>query len=123
MRLRLPLLLALVSLLALAATPAGAVSGNAVSGSAGAAQYPQSSPGQGGVLGEVQTGGGVQPDRQREAGGDEGAVRVADEVVGASDGGAGLPFTGFVLMALLITGMGLLSAGFLLRRRASSPAA
>jgi len=118
MRLSLPILLAFVALLAVASAPAGAVSGTAGTGSAGAAQYPQSVPAgdEGEILGEQETGGGVQPDRQRQAGGDEGAVGGADEVAAVGDD-AGLPFTGLALIALLITGTALLGAGFLLRRR------
>jgi len=135
MRLVLLLGLAIVAVMAIGAGSAAAISGVAGDGSAGIAQYPPGTTGlgtetlgeQGEVLGEEETGQGVQPDRQTEAGGVREVAGLDDGTPGgegapATDDG-GLPFTGLALIALLLSGTALLVAGFVLRRRAGSPPA
>jgi hypothetical protein len=108
MRSRAAILATLVLGLLLSTSGAGlAISGFADNNQAAVAQY-----GQGNVGGEVlpaverkksRPGASVQPGRQTET-------------VVAAQGGSQLPFTGFAAIPILLLGIGLLSAGLVLRR-------
>ena len=137
---RLALLALLVLLvLSIGTGSASAISGMSGEGSAGIAQYPlgstpntpvtvgqQQTPPteQGDVLEEEETG--VTPDEgqpiptEDEVGG---RVEAQPEQQLAAGGDGGLPFTGLALMAMLLAGTGLLTAGLVLRRRTGVSAA
>jgi hypothetical protein len=106
------LVLALIGVLAWVAPASGA---SRVSGQANAAQAVYNVPApavpERAVAGEEASGGG---DRNR-------AVRDAERGASASPTQiAGLPFTGSSALAVLGLGLGLLTGGLLLRRRAES---
>jgi len=118
---------AMVSLISGAIMVAGssvtlAVSGISGDGSAGTAQYrtPAGSTVPGGgdqeVLGE-QDPGGLDPG---EEAGDNAANAADPERQVASAGDDSLPFTGLVMVPLLVLGSVLLVSGFVLRRRAQA---
>ena len=116
MRSRLAILLMLVLGLTFSTTGAGlAISGFADGGGqAAATQYDDGDDG-GGVLpdsddGDNGGGGGVTPDSD-----DEADVQPARQFESAGTGGS-LPFTGFAAIPVLLLGLGLLSAGLIVRR-------
>jgi hypothetical protein len=112
MRSRLAILLMLVLGLTFSTTGAGlAISGFADGdGQAAATQYDNDDDG-GGVLPDTDEngGGGVAPDT------DEADVQPARQFESAANGGS-LPFTGFAAIPVLLLGLGLLSAGLIVRR-------
>ena len=88
--------------------------GNAAQGQYGGVQGEDEDQGDQGVLGEDESGGGpteqpTQPTRQVEAG-------------AQATGGSQLPFTGFAAIPILLGGVGLLTAGLVLRRRTGDDA-
>ena len=94
--------------------------GNAAQGQYGGVQgedEDQGDQGDQGVLGQDESGGGptensggpTQPTRQVEAG-------------AQATGGEQLPFTGFAAIPILLAGVGLLTAGLVLRRRTGDDA-
>jgi hypothetical protein len=113
MRSRLAILLMLVLGLTFSTTGAGlAISGFADGGGqAAATQYDDGDDG-GGVLpdSDEDGGGGVTPDTD-----DEADVQPARQFEAAGTGGS-LPFTGFAAIPVLLLGLGLLSAGLIVRR-------
>ena len=116
MRSRLAILLMLVLGLTFSTTGAGlAISGFADgNGQAAATQYDNDDDG-GGVLpdsdeGDDNGGGGAAPDTD-----DEADVQPARQFESAANGGS-LPFTGFAAIPVLLLGLGLLSAGLIVRR-------
>jgi hypothetical protein len=113
MRSRLAILLMLVLGLTFSTTGAGlAISGFADGGGqAAATQYDDGDDG-GGVLpdSDEDGGGGVTPDTD-----DEADVQPARQFESAGTGGS-LPFTGFAAIPVLLLGLGLLSAGLIVRR-------
>jgi len=116
MRSRLAILLMLVLGLTFSTTGAGlAISGFADGGGqAAATQYDDGDDG-GGVLpdsddGDNGGGGGVTPDSD-----DEADVQPARQFEASADSGS-LPFTGFAAIPVLLLGLGLLSAGLIVRR-------
>lgn len=116
MRSRLAILLMLVLGLTFSTTGAGlAISGFADGGGqAAATQYDDGDDG-GGVLpdsddGDNGGGGGVTPDSD-----DQADVQPARQFESAGTGGS-LPFTGFAAIPVLLLGLGLLSAGLIVRR-------
>jgi hypothetical protein len=115
MRSRLAILLMLVLGLTFSTTGAGlAISGFADGdGQAAATQYDTDDDG-GGVLPDSDegddNGGGVAPDTS-----DEADVQPARQFESAANGGS-LPFTGFAAIPVLLLGLGLLSAGLIVRR-------
>jgi len=115
MRSRLAILLMLVLGLTFSTTGAGlAISGFADGGGqAAATQYDDGDDG-GGVLPDSDDGdnggGGVTPDSD-----DEADVQPARQFESATSGGS-LPFTGFAAIPVLLLGLGLLSAGLIVRR-------
>lgn len=94
-----------------------AVSGISSDGSAATSQYAtEQAPGQG-VAGETESGG-----QQGNAGGaanGEAAGQVSRQVA-ATGSGSSLPFSGFLAIPLLLTGVGMTAAGFAFRRAARS---
>jgi hypothetical protein len=117
MRSRIAVAMMLVCGFLLSGTGAGlAVSGISGSGSAGEGQYPiESTEGQQGILGEQ---GGSQGTAANQ--GTQGAAQPARQVA-VTGGDSGLPFTGFAAIPLLLVGVGLVGAGFVVRRgRAAS---
>ena len=117
MRSRLAILLMLVLGLTFSTTGAGlAISGFADGdGQAAATQYDNDDDG-GGVLpdsDEGDNGGGVTPDSDTPS--DEADVQPARQFESAGTGGS-LPFTGFAAIPVLLLGLGLLSAGLIVRR-------
>ena len=125
MKSRLVILSMLVLGILLSTTGAGlAVSG--LSGdNASVAQYgattPTASPGGGGVLGDQDTGSGVQPNQgggnAPSGGGGKKSVQPTRQVEAGANTGNNLPFTGFAAIPILLGGIALLSAGLVLRRR------
>jgi hypothetical protein len=118
MRSRIAVAMMLVCGFLLSGTGAGlAVSGISASGSAGEKQYPtENTGGQQGILGEQ--GGGSQGTTANQ--GTQGAAQPARQVA-VTGGDSGLPFTGFAAIPLLLVGVGLVGAGFVVRRgRAAS---
>jgi hypothetical protein len=118
MRSRIAVTMTLVLGLLLSGTGAGlAVSGISGSGSASKAEYPVQ-----GILGE-QAGGGQGQANQGTQGTQavqgaqaaRGAAQAARQVE-VTGGGDELAFTGFVAIPLLLAGVGLIGAGFVLRR-------
>ena len=115
MRSRLAILLMLVLGLTFSTTGAGlAISGFADGdGQAAQTQYDTDDDG-GGVLPDSDDGdnggGGVTPDSD-----DEADVQPARQFESATSGGS-LPFTGFAAIPVLLLGLGLLSAGLIVRR-------
>jgi hypothetical protein len=115
MRSRLAILLMLVLGLTFSTTGAGlAISGFADgNGQAAATQYDNDDDG-GGVLPDSDEGenggGGAAPDTS-----DEADVQPARQFESAANGGS-LPFTGFAAIPVLLLGLGLLSAGLIVRR-------
>jgi hypothetical protein len=109
--------LAITMMLALGILTSGtgvglAVSGGSSSGSAGAAQYPQSTPdtGGGGTLGsEDQAPADQAPADQAPA------AQEANQVVATTSSGS-LPFTGLAAIPILVVGVGLLATGLVVRR-------
>lgn len=90
-----------------------AVSGISASGSAAENQYPAEVVGQqGGEQGE--TGGGGNEANQGTQGTEE-AAQVAQQVAVTGED-SGLAFTGFAAIPLLLVGVGLTTAGLILRR-------
>ena len=117
MRSRLAILLMLVLGLTFSTTGAGlAISGFADGdGQAAATQYDTDDDG-GGVLpdsDEGDNGGGVTPDSDTPSA--EADVQPARQFESAGTGGS-LPFTGFAAIPVLLLGLGLLSAGLIVRR-------
>ena len=92
---------------------------NAAQSQYGGVQGEEDDQGEQGVLGEDESGGGpaptndsggpTQPSRQVEAG-------------AQGTGGEELPFTGFAAIPILLGGVGLLTAGLVLRRRTGDDA-
>jgi hypothetical protein len=85
-----------------------AISGSATGGSAGAAQYPGENSVGGKTQGETLGGGGSAPAR---------ATQPARQV-SANSSSDGLPFTGFLVIPLMLVGAGMLGWGVVLRRSA-----
>jgi hypothetical protein len=121
MRSRIAVTMMLVLGLLLSGTGAGlAVSGISGSGSASQFEYPQEAQG---VQGEQASGGqgqanqGTQGAAQNVQGAEAagGAAQAARQVE-VTGGGDELAFTGFVAIPLLLAGVGLIGAGFVLRR-------
>ena len=132
MKSRLVVLTTLVLGMLLSTAGAGlAVSG--ISGNAAQDQYETPTPtppttGGGGVLGDEDTGSGVQPDDAAGGGpgggegGDEGAGVQPSRQVEAGANDNELPFTGFAAVPILLGGLVLLTAGLALRRRSGQDA-
>jgi hypothetical protein len=110
-----------------------AVSGFASQGSDNAAesQYGPTTngtddEGDQGVLGEEDTGGpaGGEDDNAPAGGGDEGGVQPERQVEAGAQatGGDELPFTGFAAIPILLGGVALLATGLVLRRRSADDA-
>ena len=100
--------LAITMMLALGILTSGtgvglAVSGGSSSGSAGAAQYKQSTP---------DTGGGGTLGSEDQA---PQATQEANQVVATTSSGS-LPFTGLAAIPILFVGVGLLATGLVVRR-------
>jgi hypothetical protein len=119
MKSRLAILTMLVLGMMLSTTGAGlAIQGLSSGDDASVAQYdtPDNSPGD--VLGEQNDSPDAAP------GGDAGTqsddLQPTRQAEVGSDAGDELPFTGFLAIPVLISGMALLSAGLVLRRRTSA---
>jgi hypothetical protein len=93
--------------------------GNAAQGQYGGVQGEEDQGDQG-VLGEEESGGG--PATTENSGG--GPTQPARQVEAGAQGSGGeeLPFTGFAAIPILLGGVGLLTAGLVLRRRTGDDA-
>ena len=94
--------------------------GNAAQGQYGGVQGEEDDQGDQGVLGEEESGGGSAP---TESGGGPTQPTRQVEAGAQSSGGDELPFTGFAAIPILLGGVGLLTAGLVLRRRTGDDAA
>lgn len=118
MRSRLAITAMLIMGFALSTTGVGlAVSGTSGSGSAGNAQYQQTTP--------------TKPpadDQGGDVGGNQGqastptpdTTQAVQQIATTTDDGSQLPFTGLAVIPVLIAGAGLLIAGLVLRRNTKS---
>jgi hypothetical protein len=93
--------------------------GNAAQGQYGGVQGEEDDQG---VLGEEESGGGSAPTENSGGGGPTQPTRQV-EAGAQSSGGDELPFTGFAAIPILLGGVGLLTAGLVLRRRTGDDAA
>jgi hypothetical protein len=93
--------------------------GNAAQGQYGGVQGEEDDQG---VLGEEESGGGSAPTGNSGGGGPTQPTRQV-EAGAQSSGGDELPFTGFAAIPILLGGVGLLTAGLVLRRRTGDDAA
>jgi hypothetical protein len=93
--------------------------GNAAQGQYGGVQGEEDDQG---VLGEEESGGGPAPTENNGGGGATQPTRQV-EAGAQGTGGDELPFTGFAAIPILLGGVGLLTAGLVLRRRTGDDAA
>jgi hypothetical protein len=118
MKSRLVILTMLVLGMLLSTTGAGlAVTG--LSGNAAGDQYAPTPTGNGGVLGDQDTGSGTAPEENNGGGNapnETTNVQPSRQVQAGADNNT-LPFTGFAAIPVLLGGIALLSAGLVLRRR------
>jgi hypothetical protein len=94
--------------------------GNAAQGQYGGVQGEEDQGDQG-VLGEEESGGGPATTENSGGGPTQPARQV--EAGAQATGGDELPFTGFAAIPILLGGVGLLTAGLVLRRRTGDDAA
>lgn len=99
-----------------------AITGSSGSGSASQNQYQNVAPatGEGGETSPANKGGGGPESKSlggEEGGGPEVQAAATEQVAATGDSGS-LPFTGLLAIPLLVIGVGLLSAGLLLRWKA-----
>jgi hypothetical protein len=120
MKSRLVILTMLVLGILLSTTGAGLAVSGFSDNNASVAQYAKP-PGGGGVLGDQDSGNGVQGNEAPNSGGNApnnggGGVQPARQVEAGANNSS-LPFTGFAAIPVLLGGVALLSAGLVLRRR------
>ena len=92
--------------------------GNAAQGQYGGVQG-EDDQGDQGVLGEDESGGGNPTTTENNGGGPTQPARQV-EAGAQGTGGDELPFTGFAAIPILLGGVGLLTAGLVLRRRTAA---
>lgn len=95
--------------------------GNAAQGQYGGVQGEEDDQGDQGVLGEDESGGGPATTPNSGGGGPTQPARQV-EAGAQGTGGDELPFTGFAAIPILLGGVGLLTAGLVLRRRTGDDA-
>ena len=94
-----------------------AVTGLSSQHNASVAQYGKTPPGNN-VLGDQDSGQGVQPSDTNPANGGGTDTQPSRQVqAGTTTPSSNLPFTGFAAVPILLGGIALLSAGLVLRRR------
>jgi hypothetical protein len=126
MKSRLVILTMLVLGMLLSTTGAGLAVTGLSGDNAGIAEYSPTPTGNGGVLGDQDTGSGTAPEENNGGGGNTPSPATSVQPARQVEAGANnstLPFTGFAAIPILLGGVALLTTGLVLRRRSRDDAA